>query len=106
MEPNDDIAKDLDGITEEDLALLREESDILDGGDHVVTAERLFKENLPQAVLNIVKLASHAQSDRVRLDASKYIVERNMGRLQDINTVNKDPLEEFAKRLFEEAEVE
>lgn len=100
----DDDANPSIEVSEEELEVLKTESDVL-GGDEVTQAERLFKENLPGSVLQLVKLATHAQSERVRLDASKYIVERNLGRLQDINpSAAKQPLEAFFDRLEDEEE--
>ena len=100
-QPNPEDLDRLTGeVTEEDLEALQEEINLLDGGDEVKMAERLFKENLPGAVLNIVKMANHAQSDRVRFDASKYIVERNMGRLQDAQPNVSQPLEKLLQEVF------
>jgi len=45
------------------------------------TANRIFKENLPAAARSIVTLAVNGGSERIKLDASKYVVERIMGRI-------------------------
>lgn len=87
-------------ISDAELAALAAEAEILGDEDEKATAERLFREHLPQAVLTIAKIASGAQSERARLDAAKYIVERNLGRIQDANTINEDdPLYSLAKQL-------
>ncbi len=37
-------------------------------------------------MLSIVKVARHAENDKLRFDASKYIVERVLGKVQDTGT--------------------
>jgi hypothetical protein len=46
-------------------------------------ARRIFREALPMAAASIVDIASNSQNDRTKLDASKYIVERNLGKVGD-----------------------
>jgi hypothetical protein len=43
------------------------------------TLRRLFEENSATAAMRIITLSNSAASERVRLDASKYIVERVLG---------------------------
>jgi hypothetical protein len=43
------------------------------------TAKRLFKENLPLAVMAICHMASYSDSEVMRLNAAKFVVERTMG---------------------------
>ena len=87
-------------VTDADLEALRDEALILGEEDESMIAERLFRENLPRAVLSIIKLATSSQSERVRLNASQYIVERNLGRLQDMNPYSGgDALLELVEEL-------
>lgn len=79
LQPEDDIE-----VTADDLKALSDESDIM-GEDFKTLAERMLDENLTRAVLQLTKLALNASNERVRLDASKYIIERSLGRLQDID---------------------
>jgi len=44
-------------------------------------ARRLFHENLPTAVASIVHTAIHSPNEKTRLDASKYVVERVLGKI-------------------------
>lgn len=69
------------------------------------TANRIFKENLPNAARSIATLAMKGATERVRLDASKYIVERIMGKLGDAGTDPEDgPLTDlFGSVIREEA---
>jgi len=43
--------------------------------------ERIFKEHLPNAAVAICHIATHSENERLRLDAAKYVVERNLGKI-------------------------
>jgi len=47
------------------------------------TARRMFAEGLVPAVESIVHLAAFSKNDRIRLDAAKYVTERNLGKVAD-----------------------
>ncbi len=82
-------------VTDEELDLLNEEVKVLHGGDLKVAAATLLEEKAIQAVQAIAKLALHSSTDRVRLDASKYILERVLGPLSKMELEfdpDKDPL--------------
>lgn len=64
------------------LESLAQELDLHDG-DQKVTAEAIFKENLALAAQSISHIALYSLNDKTRLDAAKYVVERNLGRIQD-----------------------
>jgi hypothetical protein len=99
MEHEQDL-NSLEGhVSEEELEALRTEATIMGDPDEVATAERLFRQNLPHAALAIVKISQNGQSERARLDASRYIVERVMGRLQDLNFAARDELMDLVKSL-------
>ena len=67
-------------------------------------SRRLFRENLPMATLAITHLAQHAPNERVRLDAAKYVVERNLGRIQDANPFStEDPFERLLAEVVRES---
>ena len=78
---------------DEALAGLAQERQVMDL-DEVEQAEKMFKENLPLAVLAVTTLARTAVNERIRLDASKYVVERNLGGLKDVDPTRGkgDPL--------------
>ena len=68
----------------------------IDGDDNARIAKRLMHENLPIAAMAICHVAQYADNDRLRLDAAKYIVERNLGRTADvIPPDSEDPLEKL-----------
>jgi len=59
-------------------------------------ARRLFEEALGAAVLSITHLSQHSASERIRLQASQYVVERNLGPLAAaLQGDAADPFREF-----------
>jgi hypothetical protein len=67
-----------------------------EGESTPATLKRLFRENSVQAAMNIVTIANHGTTERVRYDASKYIIERVLGPLgliKDSGTAEKGTLE-------------
>lgn len=51
--------------------------------DEFVAARQLLREGLVPAVKSIVHIAQHSSNDRTRADASKYVIERNLGKVAD-----------------------
>lgn len=80
-------------VTEEDVKALELERDIM-GTDEEQQAVQILKDNLPSVVHGIVKLARTAQSETVRLNAQKYVIDRNLGKIQDPDTGEADALRE------------
>ncbi len=80
-------------ITEEDVKALEMERDIL-GDDEETQAIRILKENLPTVVHAVVKLARTAQSETVRLNAAKYVIDRNLGKITEPDLGEDDILRE------------
>ncbi len=68
-------------VTDEELDLLNDEVKVLHGNDLKEAANILLEEKAILAVQSIAKLARTANNDRIRLDASKYILERVLGPL-------------------------
>jgi hypothetical protein len=46
-------------------------------------AMHIFKESLPGAAASIAYLAMYDNNPRIRLEAAKYVVDRNLGRISD-----------------------
>lgn len=64
--------------------------------------EELFKQHLIQSVLGICNLSMHATNEKLRFDAQKYVVERVIGRLGDVQEMGEDdPLEKLARSIQE-----
>jgi hypothetical protein len=87
-------------VTEDDVKALAVERDVF-GEDELLQAERVLKENLPGAVHSVAKLARTAASETVRLNASKYLIDRNLGKITEIQPDEDDAL----KRLYEDVKV-
>lgn len=49
-------------------------------------AKRLFKENLPLAVMAICHLATYSDTEMMRFQAAKFVVERTMGPAEKVAT--------------------
>lgn len=59
-------------------------------------SRRLLRENAPEAVSVIIHTAIHGSTDRIRLEASKYVVERVLGRVgDDLSEGEKTPIAAF-----------
>jgi hypothetical protein len=75
---------------------------MLDDGDDLAASERIFAENAVGASLSIVHIALYSSNERLRLDASRYIVDRNLGRIGDtdpLKAIGNDPLFKFMKAV-------
>ena len=49
----------------------------------IEAARRMFREGLIPAVQSIIDLAAYGKNESTRLSASRYIVERNLGKVAD-----------------------
>jgi hypothetical protein len=58
-------------------------------------ARKILLENLPAAVQGLVHIAIHGGNESLRLNAQKYIIERNMGKVGDDNIKPVETWEEF-----------
>ena len=90
---------DLTFVSDDDVDMLTAEKEML-GGSTVDLGRRYLEENLPQAVLSIVKVARHSENDKLRFDAAKYIVERVLGKIADNSSTEKAAWE----KLIDETE--
>jgi hypothetical protein len=79
---------------DEALKSLAQESQLLDADDKNATAKRLFREAGPTAAAAIVHIAQYGDNERLRLDAARYITERNLGKVGG-EDAGGDPLEEL-----------
>lgn len=86
-------------VTEDELAALRDEVDVLHGGDLIEMSDNLLREKTLSAITSISKLATGAAAERVRLDASKYIVERVLGPLAKIDHTSNPENDPMLKLL-------
>jgi len=81
------MSHDDDWPSDKELDAARMEAQVFGAGPNgegetpAATLRRLFEENSTKAALQIISLGNAAMSERVRLDASKYVVERVLGPL-------------------------
>lgn len=69
-------------VTPQELKSLESERSTFDETETQMT-NRIFRQNAIAAAQSVCKIALFGQSERLRLDAAKYVVERNLGRVQD-----------------------
>lgn len=83
------------------LRSLVTETQVMDGESPEQTMMRLFKENGPIAALSICQISQHSPNERLRLDASKYVMDRVLGRIGDADTtIESDPLEDLLSKIL------
>lgn len=84
------------------LASLKDETILMHEGDTLKAATALFKENAANAAQSIIHTALYSDNERVRLDASKYVVERVLGRAGDTTSdPSLDPLQALINEAIE-----
>lgn len=101
-----DKAPDASGIWDPSAALknLRMERALDSADTPQVTARRLFEENLPVAVMAICHMATYSDSEVIRFNASKYVVERTMGPAERVMAQDgKHAWDEIYDKVLEEA---
>lgn len=86
-------------VPEEAIEALNMEKQVQPSETNEEMAERIFEENLPVAAQAICHLARNSGSEKMRFDAAKYVVERNLGRVVDPSGLRKedDPLMKMMK---------
>ena len=84
-------------VTEEQVAALVMEREFKPAESEEELATRIFREGLPVAAQAIAHLARHSKSEKMRFDAARYVVDRNLGRIVDPTGLKRgeDPLKEF-----------
>lgn len=65
---------------------------------------RLFKENSPLVAMQIVHIALNGTSERLKLDAGKYIVDRVLGPTGKETYRADSPLDAMVRQMQEDAE--
>jgi hypothetical protein len=83
---------------------LRQERQLLDENP-IEQATRELRFAVPRAVHELIELAMNGESEKIRLDACKYITERNLGPIAQTylaNAGNIDPLEDLIGSVVQE----
>lgn len=87
---------------DERLLALEQEAEILEETPESM-AVKVFRRGLVPAALQIVEIAQKATSDRVRLAAAQYVVERNLGKVGDMPNPETSPLDKFLQDILNSA---
>jgi len=61
--------------------------------------QRLFRENSARVAMSLVDIAIRGSSERLRLDAGKYIVDRVLGKIGDDTHRADSPLEAMLRQM-------
>jgi hypothetical protein len=93
----------------EALTNLHMEKALGDMGSPQELAKRLFEENLPLATMAICHLATRSESEAIRFNAAKYVVERTMGPAEKVEKAEgrhawDDIYDEVVEDLTQQAE--
>jgi hypothetical protein len=86
-------------LSPDEIESLSSERLVLDENE-TQQATRLLREHAPEAALSIIHLAKFSETPSVRLNASKYILDKVMGR--DALFEKTDPVTEFLKKIQSE----
>lgn len=92
-------------LTNDQIRSLESEARIL-REDELATAKRVFKQHLPQMAATICNIALHSPSERTRLSAAQYAIDRIMGKPSDKDTASADPMVQFLEQMHEISEKE
>lgn len=70
-----------------------------------ILAKRLFEENLPLSVMSICHIASYGESEAMRFNAARYVVERTMGPAERQSNVDgRHAWDDIYEKVVSEAE--
>jgi hypothetical protein len=72
-------------------------------GEEALT-QRLFKENAAQVAMQMVHIATRGTSERIRLDAGKYIIDRVLGPVGKAQSLGDGPLDQMVRQMQRDAE--
>jgi len=102
-EENDNFDDKSDGfIPEHALDALVDERSLHPEETNEQTARRLLKENAPIVAQSLLRLAIYSKSERTRLDAGKYVMDRVLGKIgDDLNTGSDSPIDGFLNEVTE-----
>jgi hypothetical protein len=71
---------------------------------HEMLTFRLFKENAAQVAMQMVNIALRGSSERLRLDAGKYVIDRVLGPMGKETHRADSPLDQMVRQMQADAE--
>lgn len=75
------------------------------GESNPKTAKRLMDENAPVIAMSMIHLAIHSRSERTRLDAGRYIMDRILGRVgEELMPTEDSPIDKFISDVITDIE--
>lgn len=87
--------------------MLDERTTIHPDESYADTAKRMFEENVIGATASLVHLALNSQNEKIRLDASKYIIERNLGSVNNpVSSGKGDPWDALLENVIVQQDTE
>lgn len=94
-------------ITQEDLDAAVK-AFTADPNVYAAAAEEAFRKSALDAAREISKIALYAESDKVRLDACKYITDRVLGKIRDkdVSAPGKEPWDDIIGSVVREPTAE
>lgn len=98
---NDPTRDDRSYVTDDMLAALNTERSVHPEESEEELSRRLMRENLPAVTMGMVHTALHSTNERVRLDASKYITERVLGKVGEDAFAGTAPVEDLISEVTE-----
>lgn len=104
---NDDEENNLvPGVSAEELKALEDERSIFEETE-VQMAQRILRNNLVASIHSVTKMALNSANERIRLAAAQYVIERNMGRVQDnAPPPADDPIADLLGSVVSEVDME
>jgi hypothetical protein len=98
-------ADDRSWVSDDELEALALERSVHSAETNMQLANRIFDEFSPHAAKAIISLARSAGSERIRLDAAKYVVDRVCGRIGEakVSDAKDDPVANLYADITREA---
>jgi len=80
----------------------------VEGEDETTQANRILREAAPMAAQAVVHIAKYARSDSLRFQAAKYVIERNLGTVNNESSTSPksetSPLEQLLGAVVKDVE--
>lgn len=90
-------------IPDDALESMIMERSLHSGENNVKTSRRLIDENIPIVTQAMLHLAIHSASERIRFDASRYLMDRSLGRASEESVAPEStPVSEFLESVLQD----